>query len=106
MSNLAEAQRAAHLGSDEPVADEPRFVAILRKIDRAFMHLEGVLVTACLFALIVVGAFAALKRRFAPPSPFWTDELVRYMVFFVGLVGAALAAQSDRLFNIDMFTRL
>jgi TRAP-type C4-dicarboxylate transport system permease small subunit len=26
-------------------------------------------------------------------------------VFFIGLVGAALATQSDRLFNIDMFTR-
>jgi TRAP-type C4-dicarboxylate transport system permease small subunit len=105
MSNLAEAQRAAHLGGDEPIVVEPRFVAVLRKIDRALMHLEGIAVTLCLFALIVIGAFAALKRRFAPPAPFWTDELVRYLVFFIGLVGAALAAQSERLFNIDLFAR-
>src|SRR5215813_6591694 len=106
MSNLAEAQRAAHLGSDEPVVDEPRFVSILRTIDRALAHVEGFVVTLCLFALVVIGAFAALKRRFAPPAPFWTDEFVRYMVFFIGLIGAGLAAQSDRLFNIDLFARL
>lgn len=105
MSNLAEAQRAAHLGEDEPIPVEPRFVATLRTIDRGFMHVEGVAVTFCLFVLIVVGVYGALKRNFAPPAPFWTDEIIRYSVFFIGLVGAALAAQADRLFNIDMFTR-
>jgi TRAP-type C4-dicarboxylate transport system permease small subunit len=105
MSSLAEAQRAAHLGEDEPIPVEPRFVALLRYVDRGFMHIEGVAVTICLFALIVVGVYGALKRNFAPPAPFWTDEIIRYSVFFIGLVGAALAAQSDRLFNIDMFTR-
>src|SRR5262245_4605184 len=105
MSNLAEAKRAAELGSDSAKPVEPRPVELLRRIDRALMHVEGALVSLCLFALIVVGAYAALKRRFMPPAPFWTDEIVRYMVFFIGLVGAALAAQSDRLFNIDMFAR-
>jgi TRAP-type C4-dicarboxylate transport system permease small subunit len=105
VSNLAEAQRTAHLGEDEPRPLEPAFVATLRRIDRGFMHTEGVAVTICLGALIVVGVYGALKRNFAPPAPFWTDEVIRYSVFFIGLVGAALAAQSDRLFNIDMFTR-
>ncbi len=105
MSNLAEAQRAAQLGGDEPIPAEPRFVATLRTIDRGFMHVEGITVTVCLFALILVGVYGALKRNFAPPAPFWTDEIIRYSVFFIGLLGAALASQSDRLFNIDMFTR-
>lgn len=105
MSNLAEAQRAAHLGEDEPHPPEPGPVPLLRAVDRAIMHAEGIAVTIALFILIVVGVYGALKRNFAPPAPFWTDEIIRYSVFFIGLVGAALAAQSDRLFNIDMFTR-
>jgi TRAP-type C4-dicarboxylate transport system permease small subunit len=105
MSNLAEAQRAAHLGEDDPRPPEPGPVPLLRAIDRGVMQVEGIAVTVALFILIVVGVYGALKRNFAPPAPFWTDEIIRYSVFFIGLVGAALAAQSDRLFNIDMFTR-
>ncbi len=105
MSNLAEARREAHLGEDEPRPPEPRPVAVLRAIDRALARGEGIAVTIFLFVLIFVGVFGALKRNFAPPAPFWTDEIIRYSVFFIGLVGAALAAQSERLFNIDMFTR-
>jgi TRAP-type C4-dicarboxylate transport system permease small subunit len=105
MSNLAEAQRTAHLGEDEPAPPEPGPIPVLRAIDRALARVEGVAVTFFLFVLILVGVFGALTRKFAPPSPFWADEVVRYSVFFIGLVGAALAAQSDRLFNIDMFTR-
>ena len=105
MSNLAEALREARLGEEEPKPPEPGPVPFLRAIDRGLSHLEGVAVTAFLFFLIVVGVYGALKRNFAPPAPFWTDEVIRYSVFFIGLVGAALAAQSERLFNIDMFTR-
>jgi TRAP-type C4-dicarboxylate transport system permease small subunit len=106
MSNLAEAQRAAHLGEEDPRPPEPGPVPILRAIDRTLMHVEGFAVTAALFLLIFVGVYGALKRNFAPPAPFWTDEVIRYSVFAIGLVGAALAAQSDRLFNIDMLTRI
>jgi TRAP-type C4-dicarboxylate transport system permease small subunit len=105
MSNLAEALREAHVGEDEPRPPEPGPVPTLRAIDRALARIESVAVTIFLFVLIFVGVFGALKRNFAPPAPFWTDEAIRYSVFFIGLVGAALAAQSERLFNIDMFTR-
>ncbi len=105
MSNLAEAMREAHLGEAEPRPPEPGPIPTLRAIDRGLAAAESVAVTIFLFVLIFVGVFGALKRNFAPPAPFWTDEVIRYSVFFIGLVGAALAAQSERLFNIDMFTR-
>lgn len=105
MSSLAEAARAAQVGGHDPPPPEPGFVAFLRKIDLALAKVEEVALTLCLFALLLVGVFSALKRNFFPPSVFWADEVIRYMVFFIGLLGAALAAQSDRLFNIDMFAR-
>ena len=106
MSSLAEAQRAAQTGDAAPAPPEPGVVAILRKVDRAIARLEEVVLALFLAVLIVVGAYGAYKRNLAPPSPYWSDEIIRYAVFFVGLTGAALAAQSERLFNIDMFTRI
>jgi TRAP-type C4-dicarboxylate transport system permease small subunit len=106
MSSLAEAQRAAGAGDGTPLPPDPPVVAVLRKIDRGLGKLEEILLGVFLLALLVVGVLGAVKRNFLPPSPFWLEEAVRYSVFFLGLVGAALAAQSDRLFNIDMFTRV
>jgi TRAP-type C4-dicarboxylate transport system permease small subunit len=106
MSSLAEAQRAAHVGDEPPAPPEPHLVRVLRSLDRGLAKLEEVALALCLLALLLVGVLGALKRNFFPPSPFWIDEAVRYSVFFIGLLGAALATQSDRLFNIDMFARL
>jgi TRAP-type C4-dicarboxylate transport system permease small subunit len=107
MSSVVEAEIAAHLGEDkEPLLPEPRFVLAVRKVDRALARVEEVLLSVCLATLLLIGVLGALKRNFAPPSPFWIDEVIRYAVFFIGLTGAALAAQADRLFNIDMFTRV
>ncbi len=41
-----------------------------------------------------------------PQNGFWVDELLRYSVFSIGLLGGALAAQAVKLMNIDMITRL
>lgn len=104
MSSVAEAQRAA--GEAPPLPPEPPVVATLRKVDRFLARIEEAFLALFLGVLIIVGVYGALKRNFAPPSPFWSDEIIRYSVFFIGLTGGALAAQSERLFNIDMFTRL
>lgn len=106
MSSVAEAQRAAGLGDGPPAPPDPPFVAALRAIDRGLAKLEEIILALFLLILLLVGVIGAVKRNFLPPSPFWIEEAVRYSVFFIGLVGAALAAQSDRLFNIDMFARL
>jgi TRAP-type C4-dicarboxylate transport system permease small subunit len=106
MSSFAEAQRAAHVGEPILAAPEPAPVAALRRIDRGLAKIEEILLALFLAILLVIGVIGAVKRNFLPPSPFWLEEAVRYSVFFIGLLGAALAAQSDRLFNIDMFARL
>lgn len=106
MSSLAEAQRAAGVGDGAPPPPDPPVVAALRTIDRSLAKLEEILLGVFLLALLLIGVLGAVKRNFLPPSPFWIEEAVRYCVFAIGLIGAALAAQSERLFNIDMFTRL
>lgn len=93
-------------GAAVPRPPETGVVAILRAIDRGLAQVEGVALVAVVFLLLFLGVYLAIVRNFFPPCPFWVDEAIRYCVFFLGLVGGALATQSDRLFNIDMLTRL
>src|SRR5687767_10689659 len=88
------------------MADEPRGVGLLRRADLALARVEEVALAISLAVMILLGAYQAVKRNFFGASPFWIDEIIRWSVFFVGLTGGALAAQSDRMINIDMLTRL
>jgi len=89
-----------------PPADEPSFIKGMRKLGRAMQKVEEVVLAALLVTLIVLAVYNAYKRHFSPPSPYWPDEIIRYSVFSIGLLGAALAANSGRLMNIDLVVRL
>src|SRR5262245_66591949 len=106
MSNIAEAERAAGVVAAPQRTPEGGFIGALTRVDRAIALVERAALFLVLLLLVGVAVYQSLRRHFFPPSPFWVAEVVRYSVFFLGLVGAALATQSDRLFNIDMLTRL
>lgn len=69
--------------------------------------LFGLVLSLCALTLFVLhGAVMRLEDAGKlPQNGFWIDELVRYSVFFIGLVGAALATHAVKLINIDLFTR-
>ena len=89
-----------------PPPDEPGFIKGLRKTGRLMSRVEEVILSVLLVILIVLAVYNAYKRHFSPPSPYWPDEIIRYAVFSIGLLGAALAANTGRLMNIDLFVRL
>lgn len=78
----------------------------LRKADRYLGLAEAVVICVFLAALIFVGAFQAISRNFFKYNPHWVDPIIRSSVFVIGLLGAAMAAQSDRLINIDLLSRV
>ncbi len=89
-----------------PPPDEPASIRALRKLGRALSRVEELVLAAFLVTLILLAVYNAYKRHFSPPSPYWPDEIIRYSVFSIGLLGAALAANSGRLMNIDLVVRL
>jgi len=72
-----------------------------------------VLVSALGF-LVLLGfyrsVFESTKKWFGhpvlPEPPEWTTPTILLLVFIVGMLGLALAAQSDKLINIDLFSRV
>jgi TRAP-type C4-dicarboxylate transport system permease small subunit len=89
-----------------PKVTEPAAVAWIRRINGAVGHAEAAIVLVFLGALIFVGAYQAIARNFFRHNPDWVDPIIRYSVFLIGLVGGALAAQADRLINMDLTTRI
>ena len=89
-----------------PPPDEPGFIKGMRKLGRGLSKVEEFVLAALLVTLIVLAVYNAYKRHFSPPSPYWPDELIRYSVFSIGMLGAALAANTGRLMNIDLVVRL
>jgi TRAP-type C4-dicarboxylate transport system permease small subunit len=89
-----------------PPPDEPGIIKGMRKLGRALSRLEELVLAALLVTLIVLAVYNAYKRHFSPPSPYWPDEIIRYSVFSIGMLGAALAANTGRLMNIDLVVRL
>jgi TRAP-type C4-dicarboxylate transport system permease small subunit len=89
-----------------PPSDEPGIIKGLRKLGRALSRVEELVLAALLVTLICLAVYNAYRRHFAPPSPYWPDEIIRYSVFSIGMLGAALAANTGRLMNIDLVVRL
>lgn len=85
---------------------EPAALGVIRAVDRAVAKIEEIVLALLVIALVLVGVYQAARRNYWTPAPFWSPEVIKYSVLFIGLLGGALAAQSDKLINIDMLTRI
>jgi TRAP-type C4-dicarboxylate transport system permease small subunit len=75
---------------------EHRLIRGLRAVDNVIATLESWFLMLALLALIGVAIYKALAKSSA-----WPTEIICYLLFFIGLIGGALATQERRLFNID-----
>ena len=74
---------------------------------RAFVHgLEGSVLALLLAAMIVLSFLQVLLRNLFDSSLLWIDPLLRHLVLWVGLLGAALASRAGRHINVDALSRL
>ena len=91
--------------ADTPPAP-PRWLAAIRKVDLAVARVEELALAIMMVALISLAVYQTVKRNFlgGMQAP-WVGDAFGHMVFFVGLLGAALAAQSSRMVNIDLLAR-
>lgn len=79
---------------------------MLRRLNDMVGTLE-VAVLALLVAVLVGGAvYQVLADKVFDQRETWPYELIRYSVFFVAMTGAALAAQRQGMFHMDLVTRL
>ena len=100
-------------------------VKVIKKIDRVIYWIELGILSAALAFLVVLGFYRSLfesTKRWAEGSDFldkmwgklhglmreppeWTTPTILILVFVVGMLGLCLAAYSERLIAIDVFSR-
>ncbi len=75
------------------------------QLDEKIGRVEQVLITVLLTVMILVAFFQIVLRNFFSTGLAWGDALVRYLVVWVGFIGAAIAAGENKHLTIDVFTR-
>ena len=78
---------------------------ILCLLDEKINRLEQILVAALLTMMILLAFSQIVLRNFFDTGIAWGDALVRYLVVWVGFVGAAIATKEGKHITIDVLSR-
>jgi TRAP-type C4-dicarboxylate transport system permease small subunit len=75
------------------------------RLDETISRVEAILITILLTVMILMAFSQILLRNFFNTGISWGDSLVRYLVVWVGFIGAAIATREDKHINIDVISR-
>jgi TRAP-type C4-dicarboxylate transport system permease small subunit len=76
-----------------------------QRLDAAIGRVEQLLVVVMLSFMILLAFLQIVLRNFFDTGLAWSDALVRYLVVWLGFIGAALATREGRHITIDLFAR-
>lgn len=99
-------------GRDNPtglfyVINEEMFKKIFKSIDRSFQFVEEwSLFTAVCVALLTAMANVILRKTTDNFSLYWSDEVVRKVIFFSTYIGCIAAVRSRALIRIDALPQM
>jgi TRAP-type C4-dicarboxylate transport system permease small subunit len=75
------------------------------RIEQKISRLELSFITVLLTMMILIAFSQIVLRNFFDTGISWGDSLVRYLVVWVGFIGAAIATREDKHINIDVVSR-
>lgn len=75
------------------------------QLDEFISRVEKTLVVFLLSLMILVAFLQIVLRNFFATGLSWGDVLVRYLVLWVGFIGAALATREGKHITIEVFSR-
>ncbi|MEJ2762202.1 MAG: TRAP transporter small permease [Gammaproteobacteria bacterium] len=78
---------------------------LLRRIDRAAVAIENMLIVVLLTGMIGLAGGQILMRNLWNMSVPWGDPLLRVSVLWIGMFGAMAAARHDRHIRINVLQR-
>ena len=75
------------------------------RLDERISQVEKGFITILLTMMILMAFFQIVLRNFFDTGISWGDSLVRYLVVWVGFIGAAIATREGKHINIDVVSR-
>ncbi len=77
----------------------------LKAIDSGLARIESGIVVFFVTAMILLAFLQVVLRNVFNTGILWVDPFLRYLVLWVGFLGAMLATRQDRHIRIDVLTR-
>jgi TRAP-type C4-dicarboxylate transport system permease small subunit len=77
-----------------------------RSLARLARAVEDGLLVALLLVMILLAVAQIVLRNVFDAGLLWADPLLRLMVLWLGLLGAAVATRDDRQITVDVLSRL
>ena len=77
----------------------------LEQWDETLGRLEKFFIVAMLSAMILLAFLQIVLRNVFSTGISWGDPLVRYLVLWVGFIGASLATREEKHITIEVFSR-
>ena len=77
----------------------------LQALSNGVARIEAVALAICLLTMLFVAFFQVVMRNIYDIGYVWADMLVRLLVLWVGLLGAAVATSEARHLTIDVVTK-
>ena len=74
-------------------------------LDEKISRLEQILIASLLTMMILLAFSQIVLRNFFDTGIDWGDALVRYLVVWVGFIGAAIATKEGKHITIDVLSR-
>ena len=73
--------------------------------DETLGRVEKILVAAMLSTMILLAFLQIILRNVFSTGISWGDPLVRYLVLWVGFIGASLASKEEKHITIEVFSK-
>lgn len=81
-------------------------VHLLMRLDRLLAGIEKFLLSIMLMTMLFLSFIQVILRDFFNTGFGWSDVLVRYLVLWIGFLGASLATKDDRHLRIDTLNKV
>ncbi len=79
---------------------------IMKNLSRRFNRIEELFISLLLLAMIFLASLQIFMRILFDSGLIWADPLLRHLVLWVGMLGAALATKHGKHITIDIFSHL
>lgn len=79
---------------------------LLHRLDLLISKVEGAILITFLSAMVLMSFLQVVLRNFFDWGIVWGDVLLRYLVFFIGLLAASLATRDEKHINIDVLAKI
>jgi len=77
----------------------------LKQLNEVLGRVEKFLIVVMLSAMILLAFLQIVLRNAFSTGISWSDSLVRYLVLWVGFIGASLATKEEKHITIEVFSR-